>query len=128
MRSAPIFTASFNAPVPQSLISISISHHRAPVEVRERLYLKEPETRALLDRMKPEIAREAFILSTCNRTELFALPASEDVTNEDLIDALLAAKGIPHSEAGEYMDYFERMSYCDSILHLFRVASGTDSQ
>jgi glutamyl-tRNA reductase len=98
------------------------------VEVRERLYLKEPETRALLDRMRPEIAREAFILSTCNRTELFALPASEHVTNEDLIDALLAAKGIPHSEAGVYSDYFERMSYCDSILHLFRVASGTDSQ
>ncbi len=119
--------------MPQSLISVSISHHRAPVEVRERIYLKEPEARALLDRMRPEIAREALILSTCNRTELFALPAiahdgSEQVTSEHLIEFLLVAKGIPHSETGQFKDYFERMSYCDSILHLFRVASGTDSQ
>ncbi|MDP4198534.1 MAG: glutamyl-tRNA reductase [Bacteroidota bacterium] len=114
--------------MPQSLISVSISHHRAPVEVRERLHLKEPEARALLERMKPEIAREALIVSTCNRTELYALPVSEQVSSEYLIDFLLGAKGIPHAEVGAYRDYFERMSYCDSILHLFRVASGTDSQ
>lgn len=112
----------------QSLISVSISHHGAPVDVRERLHLQEQEARQVLGRMKPEIAREALIVSTCNRTELYALPASEEVTSDYLIEFLLRAKQIPQQEISNYKAYFERLTYCDAVQHLFRVASGIDSQ
>jgi glutamyl-tRNA reductase len=111
----------------QTLISVSISHRGAPVDVRERLYLKEPEARQVMSQMKPEIAREVLILSTCNRTELYALPANEDVTSDYLIEYLLLRKAIPQHETTTYKAYFERLSYCDAIEHLFRVASGIDS-
>ena len=109
-------------------MSVSISHHRAPVEVRERVTLSETEIRSLLSRLKASVAREALIISTCNRTELYALPANEEITSDYLIEFLLSAKQIPAQEIPEYKSYFERMAHCDAMMHLFAVIAGIDSQ
>ena len=114
--------------MPQSFIAVSISHHRAPVEVREMLALTETEAKSLLSRLKENVAREALLLSTCNRTELYTLPATEQITSDYLIDFLLSAKQIPHHKAAEYKPYFERLTYCDAMSHLFSVIAGIDSQ
>ncbi len=110
----------------QHFIAVSISHHRAPVEVRERLQLSEEESRALLGKIN---VGEALILSTCNRTELYARP-SEDLLVEGhaLIREVLAAKELPSTAHSSYGSYFEILQSKDAIRHLFAVIAGIDSQ
>ena len=56
-----------------SMILVGISHHRTPIEIRERLFI--PET-SLLDSLKKlnssSSLEECLILSTCNRVEVYA--------------------------------------------------------
>src|SRR6476620_4242716 len=55
-----------------SLYALGISHTTAPLEVRERVvFTPEVLTDALRDLTKAQHAREAAILSTCNRTEVY---------------------------------------------------------
>ncbi|HET6400392.1 MAG TPA: glutamyl-tRNA reductase [Candidatus Kapabacteria bacterium] len=112
--------------MPENFIAVSISHHRAPVEVRERLQLSEEEMRALLGKLE---FGEALILSTCNRTELYA-GSSEDtpVESHALIRELLAAKELDNSSHPSHESYFEILHSKDAIRHLFAVIAGIDSQ
>ena len=90
---------------------LGISHHRTPVELRERVAFGRAEAEALARRLAAEEG-EAVCLSTCNRTELYLVRA-------DLADAeqLLQAHALEvyrlHDEA--------------AARHLFRVAAGLDS-
>lgn len=103
------------------------SHHRTPVEIRERLaFTKEQVTEALSlfrDRF-PDT--ESVLLSTCNRVELYCAAAS--------------AAAMPKSdELGEFLTTFHECPFEDvrpqltalngedSILHLFTVAASLDS-
>ena len=114
--------------MPQNFVSVSISHRRAPVAVRERLSMSEAEMKSLLAQIKESVVREALLVSTCNRTELYALPAEGEITSDYLIEFILRTKKIPASEMEEYKDYFERQTYCDAMSHLFSVIAGIDSQ
>jgi len=113
--------------VPQRLVAISISHHRAPVEVRERLQLSPSEINALLARLKESLAHEALIVSTCNRTELYTIPLGENIATASLIQHVLSAKGLDTSYE-TYWSYFETLSSAEAIEHLFHVIAGIDSQ
>ena len=108
--------------MPQDLIAVSISHHRAPVEVRERLELSTEETRRLLEELSLE---EALVLSTCNRTEIYVRPTSSS-PGPMLIEKLLSIKKIEAD--GSYHSYFETLEASSAIHHLFRVITGIDSQ
>ncbi len=90
--------------------------------------MSESEITRALERMKGTLTKEALIISTCNRTELYAIPANEEVTSDYLVELLLSAKGISHEETASLKSGFERLTYCDAITHLFRVISGTESQ
>ena len=92
---------------------VGISHHHAPVEVRERVALSPAESSAL--------ARElgsAVVLSTCNRTEVYAV--GDDAEARAL--AALRAQGGEEVAARTY-----RLADHAAALHLFRVAAGLDS-
>ena len=113
--------------MPQKFIAVSISHHRAPVEVRERLQLSEKESRILLEELQKNA--EVFILSTCNRTEIYARAFDEESRDdEDLIQPLLRVKAPDDQTDGTYDSYFETLSSRDAIRHLFAVIAGIDSQ
>ena len=57
-----------------AVIVVGVSHHGAPLEVRERLTYRSNELRPVLDRIRAASgAREAVLLSTCNRTELYVI-------------------------------------------------------
>jgi glutamyl-tRNA reductase len=91
------------------LFLAGISHHRAPVEVRERVAL-DLERSAALARELAGADREAVVLSTCNRTEVYL------VADEDRVDL-----------GDEVRPYLYRLSDEAAALHLFRVAAGLDS-
>src|SRR3546814_18420396 len=61
-----------------ALVTLGLSHHRAPVEARERLAFTAADLTASLTRLRamPGVD-EAAILSTCNRTEIMTVTGLE---------------------------------------------------
>jgi len=109
-----------------SLIVVGINHTTAPVAVREKLAIGEHELgRALGALCLPDHVVEGAILSTCNRTETYALidPAVGDP--EDILADFLSGwhKLARHDFDGHFY------CYRDSAVagHLFSVAAGIDS-
>jgi len=66
-------------PTIQDFTTIGINHWDAPVEVREKFSLDDNGKALMLDGAKREGIESLFIVSTCNRTEVFANGAT---TNE----------------------------------------------
>jgi len=117
--------------VPERFVAISISHHRAPVEVRERVQLSEQEMHALLRELREQSLEEALIVSTCNRTELYGIPSNAGSTSDDLVERILITKRLGTSDGvskESYKSYFENLHSRDAIRHLFAVIAGIDSQ
>lgn len=107
-----------------NLICVGINHNSATIEERERIHMQPDEIRAAVERLRPDALTECMIVSTCNRTELFAVPASEDVTSEFLKDFLLSFKGVRDEIS---RDKFFSLVACSAITHFFEIASGVDS-
>ncbi len=95
-----------------TLTLIGLSHHVAPVELRERVTLDLPAATALAGSLG-----DAICVSTCNRTELYF----EGVDERQAVSAL-------QQLAGEPLDgVLYRLHEDAAALHLFRVAAGLDS-
>jgi glutamyl-tRNA reductase len=101
------------------LVLVGTSHHRAPVELRERVALDRDAATALAARLA-EGGREAVCLSTCNRTELYLASEDLEAAARDAVDVLVALE--PDVEPALY-----RLVDEGAALHLFRVAAGLDS-
>ena len=105
------------------LICIGLNHKTCPVEVREKIAFSEPALHeALLEMRTIEDLREWFILSTCNRVELYGrgLPGVE----ERLIQFLAQYHGLEDETCHPYL---YRYRGHEAAKHLFRVSSGLDS-
>ena len=111
------------------ITAIGISHKTAPIDIREKFYLDETRRRLLLSELKnnPAVV-EAIVLSTCNRTEVYAHTIAPDVTGV-LLQLLFKVKSIPLSSAAaeELTKYFYTHNDRDAVSHLLRVASGLES-
>ena len=102
------------------LLVLGINHQTAPVAVRERVAFAESALPAVLAELKgmPGVG-EVALLSTCNRTELYAI--ADDV--RALADWLATHPG----GAPDLHAYLYRHVDGDAARHLFRVATGLDS-
>ncbi len=106
-----------------SILTLGLSHHTAPLCVRERLVLPaERVGSALRDLISVPNVVGAAILSTCNRTELYC--DSPEGSDERLIDWIAAQQQLSPQDIRPYL-YHHRGT--DTIRHMFRVASGLDS-
>jgi glutamyl-tRNA reductase len=95
-----------------SLSLVGLSHHVAPVELRERVTLDASAAAALARSLG-----DAVVLSTCNRTEVYLAEGAEE-------RAVAALEQL----AGEPLDGVLYHLHEDAAaLHLFRVAAGLDS-
>ena len=101
------------------LVLVGISHHRAPVELRERAALDRKRSAELARTLAGERG-EAVCLSTCNRTELYLASDDADDAETRAEAALLALE----EELGPAL---YRLRDEAAALHLFRVAAGLDS-
>lgn len=99
-----------------------ISHHSAPVELRERVAV-DLETASRVARSLAD-GCEAVVLSTCNRTELYLASADEARLAERAEEALL---GLAGTAGAELAPLLYRLTDESAALHLFRVAAGLDS-
>jgi len=104
---------------------VGLSHETADVSIREAVSLDAGLVRQELSKLAAEGAKESAILSTCNRTEVYAVGATSD-------DALELARSFFHSRAGADVEpLLSRGLYAHqgeaAARHLFSVASGLRS-
>jgi len=108
------------------IVMIGISHHTAPVQLRERVVITSEILPRLLAQVRGDSARnEAIILSTCNRTEIYvARPTHEQPDAEALRQILSEHSGINANELAGVTIQREQER---AVRHLFRVCGGLDS-
>lgn len=106
------------------LTLVGLSHKTAPIEIREKLTFPahvQPQALSALTH-NDEIA-EAVILSTCNRTEVYAVAASE-AGSDAVIDFLCDFHDLDRHELARYLYVVEGHAV---VKHLFRVVASLDS-
>lgn len=102
---------------------LGVSHHTAPVALRERLAIDTRQRDFFRSGLLAQIeSAETVFLSTCNRTELYiAVPA---VALPDLTELVAKTFQLPRTMLEPILYSFGEES---AIRHLFRVAAGLDS-
>ena len=108
-----------------ALFVAGLSHHLAPVEVRERLVVEEDKLREILgDLAGRGVASEVVVLSTCNRVEIYGVAEVPSEARAAGFRQLGAHRGVP-------LGALEPLLYtkidADAVAHLFRVTASLDS-
>lgn len=105
------------------LVLAGVNHKSAPLSVREQLTFSFADTPAFYAKLR-ERSLEGFLLSTCNRTEVYALAGHAESGCSALIALLAESRGL---NADDLRPYFYVKSFDAAVAHLFAVASGVDS-
>lgn len=107
------------------LFLLGASHHSAPVDLRERIdFTRRGIPDALAEIAQVPGLSEAVILSTCNRSEIYAVCETPHRLRERLTAFMSAFHDVPESQLASHL--YTR-SDADVSRHLFRVAAGLDS-
>merc|ERR1719359_1741091 len=103
---------------------VGLSHKTAPVEVRERLSIPQKEWNEAAARLcaYPGI-REASILSTCNRFEVYVVPENHFAVQQDVMSFLCEKSGMTTEDLQPYL-YFRPDT--EATWHLLRTSAGLD--
>jgi glutamyl-tRNA reductase len=106
--------------------AITLSYKNAPIEVREMAALSEQGISQLLGQIKEVIGvKEALIISTCNRTEIYYSAACN--LKSELLTLLAAQNNFTNlSVLADAFDSLDDQS--EAVKHLFRVSTGLEAQ
>lgn len=105
------------------LLALGLNHNSAPVDIRERAAVTAERLEDALASLRHwESVREATILSTCNRTEIYCHQASNDP--RPLVHWLCDYHGLNDNNIRPFLYQHPNQG---AVSHAFRVASGLDS-
>ncbi len=113
-----------------NIVAVGINHRTAPLEIREKVWYSDDEIRAAVVDLKSNVFSECFLVSTCNRTELYGITKNGTPTDENgalidqLKDFLITSKSASHAVERKHFYHFFSIG---AVNHLFKVASGIDS-
>jgi len=107
------------------LVVVGLSHRTAPVSVRERIAIAPDDLVDVLVGMRtvPGLC-EGLMLSTCNRTEIYAHVEKTDRDAARLKEFVADVAKIPQDELSPYL--YEHQTE-RALVHIFRVVSSLDS-
>ena len=105
------------------LTLVGTNHKHAPIDIRERLWCPADSVPVRLKSLISYGLDEAAILSTCNRTEVYAVSTSESCVAA-VLEALSSWSGIP---AGDIKKYLYTLKDQEAVRHLISVTAGLDS-
>jgi glutamyl-tRNA reductase len=108
-----------------SVLVVGLSHKGAPMALLERTVLAgDSLTKLLHDVARADDVAGALVLSTCNRTEIYAEAGSFHGSVAAICDLFSRHTGVPHAEltSSLYVHYADR-----AVQHLLTVACGLDS-
>jgi len=100
---------------------IGINYHKSDIAIRGKFSLSENQTILFLKEAALSELNPCFVLSTCNRTEVYSLCNNP----ENMVDLLCSNT---QSNLQDFFEYGYVYQGLDAIKHLFKVASGLDSQ
>ena len=104
---------------------VGLSHHTAPVEIRERLSIAEQTMEVSLQRLRADDqVLEASILSTCNRLEIYTLLRHPEQGVTAVGTFLSEQSGLDLVELTPHLFTYHHE---EAVAHLLRVAAGLDS-
>jgi glutamyl-tRNA reductase len=107
------------------ILVLGVSHHTATLATRELVALAENDMRTVLRGLAGDArVREAVVVSTCNRTELYAVartPADGQAALLEVLQRHSVAGAAALASAGYLLDDDR------AAEHLFRVAAGLES-
>ena len=107
------------------IVVVGLNHHSAPIELRERFAFRRDQLTVALGRLQRDAGlKEAAILSTCNRVEVYAGVPELDGTIGRLHRFFSEHGGV---ELQGLAPCLYSLTEPESIHHLFAVASGLDS-
>ena len=111
-----------------NVLVVSCNHHKAGVQLRERLAFSNAEElqRAYHQWREVHPDSELVVLSTCNRVEIYAADEQEDagVSFDDITRFISTFHDVP---TDEFVDSVLAQSGVDAVSHLFQVACSIDS-
>lgn len=103
------------------LLTFGLNHQTAPLNVRERVvFHAESLVQALRDLAERPRVKEAAIISTCNRTEVYC-------NTDDPREAVSWLGAYHRMKPRELEPYLYHYPEAQAVKHAFRVASGLDS-
>jgi len=108
-----------------SVVVIGLEHQKAPFDVLERVIVPDVEVGKVLTVLRAhENVREAVLVSTCLRTEVYVVVDRFHDAVDDVMELLAERSGVERSVLEEHQSvYFDR----GVATHLFRVAAGLES-
>ncbi|MBD2361972.1 glutamyl-tRNA reductase [Anabaena minutissima FACHB-250] len=104
---------------------VGLSHKTAPVEIREKLSIPEPQTESAIAHLTsyPHID-EVAILSTCNRLEIYIVAAETEHGIREVTQFLSEHSKLPVNSLRQHLFV---LLHEDAVMHVMRVAAGLDS-
>ncbi|MDF2388004.1 glutamyl-tRNA reductase [Nostoc ellipsosporum NOK] len=104
---------------------VGLSHKTAPVEVREKLSIPEPQTESVIAQLSsyPHID-EVAIVSTCNRLEIYIVTSEVEQGIREVTQFLSEYSKLP---ALSLRQNLFMLLHDDAVMHIMRVAAGLDS-
>jgi glutamyl-tRNA reductase len=107
-------------------LCVGLNHETSPLEIRDALVMNEEEVERAIQALRVRGgAEEAIVLSTCNRTEIYARGARVSDLPLFVNDLLREIKGMDLGARGHRLYAYRDPA---SVRHLFRVACGLNSQ
>lgn len=111
-----------------NLIALGINHNSAAVEVRERVaFAPEQVGEALVHACTTVELDEAVVLSTCNRTEIYAVVPEGSVLADKSAQVIAWMANYHHLSVDELRAASYHHGAEEALRHLIQVAAGLDS-
>lgn len=108
-----------------SVVAVGLNNRTVPLELLERMTVSEARLpKALADLASRDNVAEAIVVSTCMRTEIYAVAEKYHGAVQDIRNFLAELGGLPPEDFSDYMYSFHDEG---AVGHLFRVACGLDS-
>lgn len=108
-----------------SIVVLGINYHTSPVTLLEKVMIPVPAmSEALRVLSSHSDIREVIVLSTCNRTEVYAVAERYHAAHTDILEFLCETSGL---SADEITPHLYSQFDDDAVVHLFEVAAGIDS-
>jgi len=104
----------------KKFVVVGLSYKKANEKIRGKFSLSEQQQKEILTSASSENSN-GFIISTCNRTEIYALA-------DDIEDIYKKWNSVTHTTIDELIDYLEILEGDAAKKHLFKVGCGLDSQ
>ena len=111
--------------VRRKLWLVGLSHHSAPVELRERLALENGAAAHVGQRLRQLSGLdECAVVSTCNRVEVVACGNPDAIEPTSFAETIAVEQGVAAAEYRPHLYVHEDQA---AVRHLFRVAASLDS-